>query len=115
MHDDRLAAELNEIKHHHRQHVSINFPAPGICVSRCAQSWPCETARAAAALDALLKRADDWDNSALGLLAVIDEEADANAPTTAARSMIAATRQDSARELREAISRALLGEAGNGD
>ena len=52
---------LAEILHRHRQHVSTGFPAPGICVSRCADSqprWPCGAYRAAAALEAVLKLTD---------------------------------------------------------
>jgi hypothetical protein len=52
---DPLSAAVAEIKHHHRQHVSVNFPEPGICVSRCAVKWPCEAYRGAAVVDALLK------------------------------------------------------------
>lgn len=52
---DPLAAKLAEIKHHHRQHVSINYPAPGICVSRCSARWPCDAYRAAAGADAMLE------------------------------------------------------------
>lgn len=52
--DDRLSAALERIKQNHRQHVSVNFPAPGIRVSRCHERWPCEAYRAAAALDAVL-------------------------------------------------------------
>lgn len=56
---DDLNAELAKMKHDHRQHVSANFPAPGICVSRCSDSqprWPCHAYRAVAALEAALKR-----------------------------------------------------------
>lgn len=55
MSDDKALAEVETIKHHHRQHVSDNFPAPGICVSRCTDKWPCEAYRSAAALDAALR------------------------------------------------------------
>lgn len=51
---DRIATYLAEMQKHHRQHVSANFPAPGICVSRCAERWPCSAARVAAALKAVL-------------------------------------------------------------
>jgi hypothetical protein len=53
------AAILDGILHDHRQHVSENFPAPGVCVSRCADSqprWPCGAYRAAAAAKAALSR-----------------------------------------------------------
>lgn len=59
---DDLNAELAKMKHDHRQHVSANFPAPGICVSRCSDSqprWPCHAYRAVAALEAVLKLADE--------------------------------------------------------
>lgn len=56
MADDKALAEVEIIMHHHRQHVSDNFPSPGICVRRCDDKWPCEAYRAAAALDAALKR-----------------------------------------------------------
>jgi len=53
--DDTAKTALGEIKHHHRQHVSANFPAPGICVSRCAGRWPCQAWSAASAVEAVLK------------------------------------------------------------
>lgn len=53
MADDPLAAALAEIKHDHRQHVSLNFPAPGVCVSH-RDRWPCQAHRAAAAVEAAL-------------------------------------------------------------
>ncbi len=39
--------------------MSVNFPAPGICVSRCAGAWPCEAWRAARAVEEVLKLAGD--------------------------------------------------------
>jgi hypothetical protein len=54
---DPLAHELGQILHGHRQHVSTGFPAPGICVSRCADSqprWPCGAYRSASAVKALV-------------------------------------------------------------
>jgi|ERR1700691_1593906 len=54
MSKDDPVAMLAEIQHHHRQHVSQNFPAPGICVSRCADRWPCQAYRSAAAAKAAL-------------------------------------------------------------
>ena len=62
---DDLASTLAGIKHDHRQHVSANFPAPGICVSRCADShprWPCGAYRAAAAAEAALKAVDELEH-----------------------------------------------------
>ncbi len=53
MADDELATALAEIKHDHRQHVSVNFPAPGVCVSN-RERWPCQAYRAAAAVEAAL-------------------------------------------------------------
>jgi hypothetical protein len=53
------AAMLNRILRDHRQHVSENFPAPGICLSRCADSqppWPCGAYRAASAGKVALSR-----------------------------------------------------------
>src|ERR1700728_771111 len=54
MSKDDPVAMLAEIQHHHRQHVSQNFPEPGICVSRCADRWPCQAYRSAAAAKAAL-------------------------------------------------------------
>jgi hypothetical protein len=54
---DELTAALDEIRASHRQHVSINFPEPGICVSRDG-SWPCNAGRLLVALDEVLKLAD---------------------------------------------------------
>jgi hypothetical protein len=59
MADDELAAALAEIKHDHRQHVSVNFPAPGVCVSN-RERWPCQAYRAAAAVEAALSAAAGW-------------------------------------------------------
>lgn len=53
--ESKLSAEVARIKHDHRQHVSANFPAPGICVSRCSGRWPCQAYRAAAALAEVLR------------------------------------------------------------
>ena len=69
MADGSLSSAVAEIKHHHRQHLSANFPAPGICVKRCAGSWPCEAYRAAAAVEAALgfhQRVDLYGNAATG-------------------------------------------------
>jgi hypothetical protein len=52
---DAVAAYLDQVRKDHAQHVSANFPAPGICVSRCAEAWPCSVARLAAAVEAVLK------------------------------------------------------------
>jgi len=51
---DNLTAALDEIRANHQQHVSMNFPEPGICVSRDG-SWPCDSGRLLAALDEVLK------------------------------------------------------------
>jgi len=61
MADDPLTAALEEIKRDHRQHVSVNFPVPGVCVSN-RDRWPCQAYRAASAVDAALKlhRAEPW-------------------------------------------------------
>lgn len=40
----RILVALEGLKDH-RQHVSINFPEPGICV-KCFQIWPCEVGMA---------------------------------------------------------------------
>ena len=63
-----------------------------------------------AALDAVLKLADEWDAEAGRLRALVNEDTEANTPTQAARSLIASTRWDSARLAREAITRELTGE-----
>ena len=60
MPDDKLTAALDEIRSHHQQHVSVNFPAPGICISRDG-SWPCEAGRLLAALDKVLKLTEPSD------------------------------------------------------
>jgi hypothetical protein len=60
---DKARTMLDTIQHDHRQHVSANFPAPGICVSRCAERWPCQAYRAAAAALAALNLADRWMNT----------------------------------------------------
>jgi hypothetical protein len=57
MSKDDPVAMLARIQRDHRQHVSAGFPAPGVCVSRCADSqprWPCGAYRAAAAAAAAL-------------------------------------------------------------
>ena len=54
MTDTDPSAALDKIRKSHRQHVSENFPAPGICVSRCAERYPCSSARLLAAVDAVL-------------------------------------------------------------
>jgi hypothetical protein len=58
MTDTDPSAALDKIRKSHRQHVSENFPAPGICVSRCAERYPCSSARLLAAVDAVLTLAD---------------------------------------------------------
>lgn len=57
--DDRVAATLSEIRESHRQHVSMSYPEPGICVSRDGR-WPCDSARLLAAVEAALALADEW-------------------------------------------------------
>lgn len=54
-----MSDDLAKILRDHRQHVSENFPAPGVCVSRCADSqprWPCGAYRAAAAAEAAVAK-----------------------------------------------------------
>jgi hypothetical protein len=53
--DDLVTAFIADAKRRHRQHVSVNFPAPGLCVSRCAGPWPCTAYRAAAAIETALE------------------------------------------------------------
>lgn len=65
MADDPLSAALAEIKHDHRQHVSVNFPAPGVCVSR-RDKWPCQAYCAAAAVEAVLNLAGDAKPTSFG-------------------------------------------------
>lgn len=88
---DDLSTALAEIREHHRQHVSANYPAPGICVSRCPERWPCGPARAVAAVDAVLKAAAGWQRYAA--------RGDAQ--------------DECAREARKVILAALTGEAGH--
>jgi hypothetical protein len=45
---------MAKLDDHHQQHVSQNFPEPGICVSDH-RPWPCDAARAVGALKAVLK------------------------------------------------------------
>jgi hypothetical protein len=89
--DDELAAAIAEIKHDHRQHVSVNFPAPGVCVSN-RERWPCQAYRAAAAVEAALSAADSWK--------LFAAEGDAQ--------------DECADELREAIARELTGRGNDG-
>ena len=51
---DDLTAELARFHEYHQQHVSTNYPEPGICVSRDGK-WPCDSARLLAAVEAVLK------------------------------------------------------------
>jgi hypothetical protein len=101
MPDDKLTAALDEIRSHHQQHVSVNFPAPGICISRDG-SWPCEAGRLLAALDEVL------DTHLLSIAADGEEVCtrcgwEAGKRVPAGKCLI-----------REAISRELLGkESGN--
>jgi hypothetical protein len=62
---DAIARYVAKVQHGHRQHVSVNFPAPGICVSRCSEPWPCAAARTAAALDAVMALAAKHEHGAL--------------------------------------------------
>lgn len=45
---------IAEIERDHARYVCVNFPDPGICLSRCPGSWPCQAYRCAAALKAAL-------------------------------------------------------------
>jgi hypothetical protein len=58
---DKRSSALDKMRRSHRQHVSANYPAPGICVSRCSDPWPRATAQLLAVVDAVLKLADKWD------------------------------------------------------
>lgn|ERR1017187_9298790 len=62
---DAITRYITKTRHGHRQHVSPNFPAPGICVSRCAEHWPCPSARMAAALEAVMDLAAKHEHGAL--------------------------------------------------
>jgi hypothetical protein len=53
--EDKVTAELTEIKRRHREDPNSLFPVPGICFSRCPGKWPCEAHRAASALEAALE------------------------------------------------------------
>jgi hypothetical protein len=88
---DPIAAYLAQVKADHRQHVSVNFPAPGICVSRCAGRWPCSSSRLAAGLEEARKLAGRWAVSGNGY---------------SAQSQCAA-------ELRDVITRKLLSSEGD--
>jgi len=113
--DDRAASTLAEIEHNHRQHVSPNFPAPGICVSRCADKWPCEAYRSATAAQAALKLADDWDGKAAAFTAAADRDRGSSRVTRAMLTARTQVLQDCAKTLREAIGAALAGkETGDG-
>jgi hypothetical protein len=52
---DKTAAWLENTAEAHGQHVSANYPSPGVCVSRCAESWPCRPYLMATALLAVLE------------------------------------------------------------
>jgi hypothetical protein len=109
--DDPLSAALESLKHDHRQIVSEHYPAPGACLA-CRGPWPCQEYRAAAALDTVLKLADDWDAEAREIWAQVTEDMGA---TVAGFKAIGATdRQEHARALREAVTRELTGEAQGG-
>ena len=96
---DNLTAALDEIRANHQQHVSMNFPEPGICVSRDG-SWPCDSGRLLAALDEVLNLADDLDAPPASTSSAVEED----------RMWI---RQECATDFRAAIFRALLGEEGD--
>jgi len=102
------AAILAGIQHHHRQHVSQNFPAPGICVSRCTDRWPCQAYRAAAAALAALKLADEWaaESDELDGLAEKPGTDEEGRPVMQGEAIGYHT---CALELREAITRELTG------
>ena len=68
MTDTDPSAALDKIRKSHRQHVSENFPAPGICVSRCAERYPCSSARLLAAVDAVLAKHQPGRFALLGAL-----------------------------------------------
>jgi hypothetical protein len=106
MADDRLTADLEtEIAYLRLSAAGLRADPEAMDMDRVATGF----GRAVDALEAVLKLADGWDNSARNMLALAGEDATANAPTTAARSVIASVRQDSAREIRERITRALTG------
>jgi hypothetical protein len=107
MTDDKLSAALDKMRNSHRQHISVNYPAPGICVSRCAERYPCAAARAVAALDAVLKLAGGWKQEAGHL------DKMAGHVTDSLRRQVLGLRaqacDDHSTSLDTAISRALLG------
>lgn len=117
MPDDRLRDVAEVIKHHHRQHVSVDHPAPGICVSRCAIPWPCQAYRAAAAVDAALNVASEWDTRAAELDCDVTRARKSwlasNQDRVAASDALAETLRGCAKDLREAVGRELTG--GGGD
>jgi hypothetical protein len=55
----RLEAAIDEVRGHHAKHVSVNYPEPGICVSRCFWphgKWPCHGAMLARLAGSVLRR-----------------------------------------------------------
>lgn len=100
------ASMLNRILRDHRQHVSEGFPAPGVCLSRCADShprWPCGAYRAASAAKAALKLADEL------------EHVEAVPPSGKEDEAAALGLRWCATRLREAITSALAGKGPQGD
>jgi hypothetical protein len=60
------SAALEQIRARHQQHVSLNYPAPGICVSRDSGRWPCDAARLLSALEAALAQHEEFDGTCAG-------------------------------------------------
>jgi hypothetical protein len=92
--DDRIASTLTEIRESHRQHVSMSYPEPGICVSRDGR-WPCDSARLLAAVEAALELADKLEPQ--------------GPPSSALEEDRMWIRQECADMIREAITREITG------
>jgi hypothetical protein len=102
---DRLSAELEEIRGRNEDLIAMNA-RHGWSSSRINEQDVC---RLLAALDKVLKLADKWDADALAMREKFAREVH---PALAHGHKEANALNDLARELREAISRALTGEDG---
>jgi len=64
---DPLAERLAYLRSRHQQHVTANFPAPGICVNDH-HRWPCHAHILGEALQAAITLGAQWrDTPQLGL------------------------------------------------
>ena len=107
MADDQLTATLSGIRSRHRPVTILAGSRDQVCESD-RRRWPCHAHVLGEALDAVLKLTDDWDAEARNIYLEAVRTADAG--EVGAASAL----QSAAGDLREAITRALTGEGGNG-